>query len=133
MKILSYFVLALFLIVGGLAVAYYVKSKGQDVKITVLQSDLDSANKSLRQVEQSVAASDRIIKGLTGSLSEIDQRGSVITERVSMLERNNEQIRRLLDTRLPESGCLLDNSCADPSLHSAERSPTEPVRPTENP
>lgn len=133
MKTLSYVVLVLFLIVGGLAVTYFVKSKVQDSKITVLESNLHTAEKSLTEVRQSVAASDRIIKGLTGTLSEIDERGSVITERVSMLERNNEQIRRLLDTRLPESGCLLDNSCGSSGVRPTERSAADPVQPPTNP
>lgn len=133
MKILSYIVLALFLIVGGLAATYYVKSKVQDSKITVLESNLGAAEKSLAEVRDSIAASDRIIRGLSGTLSEIDERGSVITERVSMLERNNEEIRRLLDTRLPESGCLLDNSCRNPGLHTPERGVVDPLRPTAHP
>ena len=122
MKIISYIVLVLFLIVGGLAATYFTKSRIQDAKIADLESDLDVAEESLQKIQQSVATSDRVIATLSESLAEIDEKGSVVTERVYMLERNNEQVRIFLDTRLPESGCMLDDSCTATELRASKRS-----------
>lgn len=133
MKILSYIVLALFLAVASLAVTYYTKSKSRDAEIAVLRTDLDAARGSLQTVQIAVDASDKVLRALSGALNNIDERGSEISERVSTLERNHEEIRDLLATPLPSGGCLLDDSCTAAVVHPAERSTPGPVRPAENP
>lgn len=129
MKVISYLVLALFLAVSGLAAVYYVKSGQQDATIGLLSSDLEATKKSLQEIETSVEASDAIIGSLNEGLLKIGERGSVVAERLVMLERNNAEIRDLLSTRLPAGGCLLDNTCDAPSLYPTEQSPVDPVRP----
>ena len=111
MKIMAYIIVALFLVVAGLAVALHQTTKMQSTKIANLKTDLVAAQETLRQVEQSVAISDKIIQSMGGNLSKIGEKGSIIGERVSMLERNNVQVRDLLATALPADGCLLDDSC----------------------
>lgn len=132
MKIITYAVLALFLIVGGLGLVYYVKSTEQGTEIKLLKDDLETTNRSLDQVRTGVAESDKIIKGLSSTLSKIDEKGSAVSERVILLERNNAKIRDFLNTRLPESGCLLDDSCAN-GVSATERSTADPVQPSPNP
>lgn len=133
MKILSYIVLALFLAVASLAVSYYAKSKMQDAKIAALEADLDVAKDSLETVKTAVDASDKVLRALSGALNNIDERGSEISERVSMLERNYEEIRDLLATPLPSGGCLLDDSCTAAVVRPTERRTPGPVHPSENP
>lgn len=133
MKILSYIVLALFLAVASLAATYYTKSKVQDEKIAALEADLGAAKDSLDTVRTAVDASDKVLRALSGALNSIDERGSEISERVTTLERNYEEIRDLLAIPLPSGGCLLDDSCAAAVVHPAERRPSGPVYPSENP
>lgn len=133
MKILSYIVLALFLAVASLAATYYTKSKVQDEKIAALEADLGAAKDSLDTVRTAVDASDKVLRALSGALNSIDERGSEISERVTTLERNYEEIRDLLATPLPSGGCLLDDSCAAAVVRPAERRPSGPVYPSENP
>lgn len=133
MKILSYIVLALFLAVGSLAVTYYTKSKVQDAKIATLEGDLGVAKDSLATVQTAVDASDKVLRALSGALNNVDERGSEISERVTTLERNHEEIRDLLATPLPSGGCLLDDSCTAAVVYPAERRTPGPVHPAENP
>lgn len=133
MKILSYIVLALFLAVASLAATYYTKSKVQDERIATLEADLEVAKDSLDTVRTAVDASDKVLRALSGALNNIEQRGSEISERVTTLEKNHEEIRVLLATPLPSGGCLLDDSCAAGVVRPAERSTPGPVRPSENP
>ena len=62
MKALSYLIIALFLIVGGLATTYYVKSKTQDSKITLLETQLGAVQSSLKTISDNVAISDAMLK-----------------------------------------------------------------------
>jgi cob(I)alamin adenosyltransferase len=133
MKILSYIVLALFLAVASLAATYYTKSKVQDEKIAMLEADLDVAKDSLDTVRTAVDASDKVLRALSGALNSIEQRGSEISERVTTLEKNHEEIRVLLATPLPSGGCLLDDSCTAAVVRPAERRTPGPVYPAENP
>lgn len=139
LKIVSYTVLVLFLGTAGFGAVYYVQSLHQKAVIAELaqtvagtRRDLESAMKSLDEIERSVEASDEIITTLNEALNRVTEGDWAITERVAMLERNNVQIRDLLSTRLPDSGCLLDNSCRHTGvpLHPAEPSVAGPVQPT---
>lgn len=131
LKIVSYTVLVLFLGTAGFGAVYYVQSLHQKAVIAELartvagtRRDLETAMSSLDEVERSVEASDAIIGSLNEALGRITQSDWVITERVAMLERNNVQIRDLLSTRLPDNGCLLDNTCRD------ARTPVRPAEPS---
>lgn len=128
MKALSYLIIALFLIVGGLATTYYVESKTQDSKITLLETQLGAAQSSLKTISDNVAVSDAMLKNLSGNLSLIDEKGYFVSERLSMLERNNAQIRDLLSTALPASGCLLDDTCNAGEVHPSVGGPADQVR-----
>lgn len=121
MKILTYGIIGLFLVTGGLATTYYIKSRAQDAKIEVLQAENAATKKSLQTISNSVAASDLVIRGMTENLSQIDKKGSFVAERMSMLERNNAQIRDLLATALPAGGCLLDDTCDVGAIQPAQR------------
>lgn len=111
MKMIAYGVLVLFLIVGSLAVTYYVKSKQLDSEISTLTVDLNSAEESIETLNESLESSNKIIGDLSQDLWDISEKGSMVNERVSMLEKNDEEIKRVLNMQLPASGCLLDNSC----------------------
>lgn len=139
LKVVSYTVLVLFLSTAGLALTYWGQYTHQRAvvaelanKVVQTRADLESAMKSLDEIERSVEASDEIITTLNEALSRVTEGDWAITERVAMLERNNVQIRDLLSTRLPDSGCLLDNSCRHTGvpLHPAEPSVAGPVQPT---
>lgn len=130
MKIISYLLLALFLAVAGLAAVYYVKSKHQETIIDKMAVDVRAARDSLSSIKTSVEASDRIIGNLHDALSQISEQRNVVTERVIMLEKTNAEIRDLLATRLPPSGCLLDDTCNAPQVRTAEPGPVAPVHTT---
>lgn len=139
LKVVSYTVLVLFLATAGLALTYWTQYTHQRAVVAELasevvqtRSDLKSAMQSLDEIERSVEASDEIITTLNEALGRVTESDWAITERVAMLERNNVQIRDLLSTRLPDNGCLLDNSCRHTGvpLHPAESSVAGPVQPT---
>lgn len=132
MKIMAYIIVALFLAVGGLSVALYQTTKTQSAKIAVLENDLKQSQAALDEIVKSVALSDKIIQSMSGSLSRIAERGSIIGERLSMLEKNNVEIRNLLATVLPVDGCLLDNSCRRDEVPATERGAAPSVRGTPN-
>lgn len=141
LKIVSYAVLGLFLATSGLGLAYYIKTLHQDRVIENLagrvvqaEGQLGTAMDSLDEIERSVQASDAIIGTLHEALATIAASDGAIGERIEMLERNNVEIRDLLSTRLPDGGCLLDNSCSHSavSLHRPKPSPVDPVRPSED-
>ena len=138
LKIVSYAVLGLFLATAGLAGTYYVQSLRQEAvienlagRVVTAEGQLKSAMTSLDEIEKSVEASDQIIGTLNDALGRITESDWMITERITMLERNNVQIRDLLSTRLPDNGCLLDNTCryTGVPVRPTERSTDEPVRP----
>lgn len=138
LKIVSYTVLVLFLGTAGFGAVYYVQSLHQKAVIAELartvagtRRDLETAMSSLDEVERSVEASDAIIGSLNEALGRITQSDWAITERITMLERNNVQIRSLLSTRLPDNGCLLDNTCRYTGVpaYESERSAVDPVQP----
>lgn len=139
LKVVSYTVLVLFLSTAGLALTYWGQYTHQRAvvaelanKVVQTRADLESAMKSLDEIERSVEASDEIITTLNEALGRVTEGDWAITERVAMLERSNVQIRDLLSTRLPDDGCLLDNSCryTGVPLHPAEPSVAGPVQPT---
>lgn len=138
LKIVSYSVLGLFLVTGSLALTYYIQTIRQDAVISELASRVNESNSrletamdSLDEIERSVQASDKIITALQETLGQVTESDWAISERIEMLERNNVEIRDLLSTRLPDNGCLLDNSCRHTGvpLRAAERGPAGPVRP----
>lgn len=140
MKIISYVVLTLFLAVAGLASVYYVKTQkleadiarmGGELKTT--QGVLDSTKESLAAVERSMEVSDKLIGELGSTLRKTSERGSMISERVSMLEKNNAEIRSFLALHLPDDGCLLDNTCeAGVSIPASKPGAVAPVRQAES-
>lgn len=118
MKIISYVVLALFLAVAGLAGVYYVKTQTLEASIATMDGELKttqgvlaSTQHSLAAVERSVEVSDKLLGELGSSLRKTSEKGSMIGERVAMLEKNNAEIRSFLALPLPDDGCLLDNTC----------------------
>ena len=137
MKIISYVVLGLFLAVAGLAGVYYVKAQQleasiarMDGQLKTTQDVLSTTQQSLSAVEASVKVSDKLLSDLGNTLRQSDERGSMIGERVSMLERNNAEIRSFLALRLPDDGCLLDNTCeAGVSVPAPKPRAADQVRP----
>lgn len=122
MKIISYIVTALFILVGGFALTYFVQYKSQKEEMTRISADLDSTKgqlatsiQTVARIEQEVSASELALTGLADKVSVIGDKGSEVATRIYTLERNNEKIRELLSTRLPEHGCLLDDTCSAPS------------------
>lgn len=126
MKYLSYALVALFITVSALALTYYVRSSHQDMVIQALGNTVADQQIALDTIETSVKTSDRIIKSLSVSVKQVDQRGGVINRRVDQLEKNNAEIRNLLAVRLPANGCMLDDTC-EVSVSGAKPSPASPV------
>lgn len=139
MKILTYAILALFLAVSALCAVYYVEAKRQEAVIEVMATNLaetrdhlKATRESIVRVQESMMVADGIIGNLHTALTAINDKGSVVTERIIMLEKNNAEIRDLLDTRLPADGCLLDDTCTAPRNPSGVRQ-SEPSSPTRVP
>lgn len=120
MKIISYVVLVLFLGVAGLAAVYYFKSKTQDETVKLLAERVVEAEASLQTVNDSVKASDALIKSMNRELAASDNRDDAIIGRVATLEKNNAEIRDFLSMRLPPDACLLDNTCDAVSVRQAK-------------
>lgn len=137
MKILTYAILALFIAISALCAVYYVEAKRQEAVIEVMannlvetRSHLEATRKSIAEVQRSMTVADGIIGNLHTALTAINDKGSIVTERIIMLEKNNAEIRDLLDTRLPADGCLLDDTCTAPRNPSGVRQsgPSSPTR-----
>lgn len=127
MKILNYIMLGMLLVVSGLLVTFWGQSKVQAERIGTLETDLNTANESLLTIKSATEKSDRELLRLSTDLSKVTEKGSMVGERVSMLERTNDEIRDLLSAALPVSGCLLDDSC-EAGAAATQRRPDDPVQ-----
>lgn len=127
MKILNYIMLGMLLVVSGLLVTFWGQSKLQATRIGELEGELGTVSANLSAIQTATENSDRELLRLNADLSKVTEKGSMVGERVSMLERTNDEIRDLLSTALPANGCLLDNSC-EAGAAAAQRRPDTPLQ-----
>ena len=114
MKIIVYALTALLLIVGGFAAVQFGINQVRKERVENLTTKLHNAEQAFESISEAATATGVASAELAVKLQEIDVKGSVITERVTIMERSNEKIRDILSTPLPDNGCLLDDSCDAP-------------------
>jgi len=83
----------------------------QEAKIAQLREDNQRATAGLAEVAAAQKATDAILGSLQSDLAAIRIDRTSVYEKIEHLEKTNEQVRNLLDTRLPAGSCVLDNSC----------------------
>lgn len=112
MKIITYIVLGLLLAVSGYAAVQWTINRSQAGQIAALETRVQTAEGTLIAIGSASMVSDELTRGMTEAIAAIGDRGVTVTERVVRMERENEEVRDLLGTRLPDAGCMLDDTCA---------------------
>ena len=142
---IEYLLIAIILVLMGVAAYNWVTRLKQDTRIAVLESDVRAAEDRVKLVEevneQQAAAIDTIrglndvndtmLKGLATDMEALRVRDRTAFSRLAALEKSNEAVRQYLNTVVPAPvGCVLDRSCpnedADP-VPSAKRGPATRV------
>lgn len=120
-----YFLIAVAVIAGCIGVA--AKFETAEMKLQMTKQDNTIAEKgreitklkeenmqqqlALTKIEASREADDTILASLASDIAGLRVQRAAIDDKITILEKSNEQVRDLLDTRLPPDGCLLDDSC----------------------
>lgn len=112
MKIIAYVLLGLLLAVSGYAAVQWTINRSQAGQIAALETRVQTAEGTLIAIGSASMVSDELTRGMTEAIAAIGDRGVTVTERVVRMERENEEVRDLLGTRLPDAGCMLDDTCA---------------------
>jgi hypothetical protein len=118
MKIITYILLAALLAVSGYAAVQWTINQSNESKITNLETRVHAAEGSLSAIQAANTVSDTLSSQLSEMIGKINDKGVVINERVVKMERENEQVRDLLGTALPDAGCMLDDTCGAASSAS---------------
>lgn len=122
----EYCLIALVVALAALTVWNFVQRLHTEKTVTELQGSLKAANDRVAQVEQANAVQEQALKTLQ-SYREVDGvvlrqladgletlriRNAATHNKILILERNNEEVRRYLDATVPpELGCVLDGTC----------------------
>lgn len=111
MKIIAYVLLGLLLAVSGYAAVQWTINQSNENKIVALETRVHAAEASLNAITGANVVSNTLSSQLSEMIGKINDKGVVINERVIRMERENEQVRDLLGTALPDAGCMLDDTC----------------------
>lgn len=113
-----YFLIAVAVIAGCIGVAakfetaeMKLQMTEQNNTITKLKEENMQQQLALTKIEASREADDTILASLASDIAGLRLQRAAIDDKITILEKSNEQVRDLLDTRLPPDGCLLDDSC----------------------
>ena len=87
------------------------KIDAQANTISNLEQERLRQHNALTELQAAQSANNMVLSGLAADLRALDLQRASINDKISYLEKSNEQVRAYLDSPVPPDGCLLDNSC----------------------
>lgn len=118
-RYIGYFLIVLFLVMGGFGVASWIRTQQLELVVETertKQKELIEANTAQAtaiETLKNVRESDTLVlQSLSKDLNSLAERDARVNLKLELLEKNDAAFRALLATVLPAGGCVLDNSCA---------------------